>query len=245
MLAVLAACACSSSSSSEGGSSGDTTTTSSSTTEPATTAPATDASGSTTSTGVVTSADSSSSSGPSETTDSSSTGGSTGTPTAGIAFETTLGTIVFELDEVAAPITSANFLEYVEGGFFDGTDGNGATIFHRVVPGFVIQGGGFTEALQQKATLPPIDNESGNGLANVRGAISMARTPDPDSATSQFFINLIDNDFLDDPPGYAVFGSVVEGMEVVDAMAAVATATMGPLENVPIEPIVVLSVTVQ
>lgn len=152
---------------------------------------------------------------------------------------------MFELDEVAAPITSANFLEYVEGGFFDGTDGNGATIFHRVVPGFVIQGGGFTEALQQKATLPPIDNESGNGLANVRGAISMARTPDPDSATSQFFINLIDNDFLDDPPGYAVFGSVVEGMEVVDAMAAVATATMGPLENVPIEPIVVLSVTVQ
>jgi peptidyl-prolyl cis-trans isomerase A (cyclophilin A) len=174
---------------------------------------------------------------------SSSSGESTGA--AGpprVSFETTLGTIVFELDEVAAPITTANFLTYVDGGFFDGTDGNGATIFHRVVPGFVVQGGGLTEDLQTKNTLPPIQNESGNGLTNVRGAISMARTDDPDSATCQFFINLVDNDFLDQPPGYAVFGAVVEGMDVVDAMAAVKTTSMGQFDDVPVEPIVVLAV---
>jgi peptidyl-prolyl cis-trans isomerase A (cyclophilin A) len=159
-----------------------------------------------------------------------------------VSFETTLGTIVFELDPVAAPITTENFLTYVDGGFFDGTDGNGATIFHRVVPGFVVQGGGLTEDLETKNTLPPITNESGNGLTNVRGAISMARTNDPNSATCQFFINLVDNDFLDDPPGYAVFGAVVEGMDVVDAMAGVRTTTMGQFEDVPVTPIVVTAV---
>lgn len=175
-----------------------------------------------------------------DSSSSSESTGAAGPPR--VSFETTLGTIVFELDEVAAPITTANFLTYVDGGFFDGTDGNGATVFHRVVPGFVVQGGGLTEDLQTKNTLPPIDNESGNGLTNVRGAISMARTKDPDSATCQFFINLLDNDFLDDPPGYAVFGAVVEGMDVVDAMATVQTMTMGQLDDVPVEPIVVLVV---
>lgn len=186
--------------------------------------------------------ESTTSTGEPDTGDSSSseTTGAAGPPR--VSFETTLGTIVFELDEVAAPITSENFLTYVDGGFFDGTDGNGATIFHRVVPGFVVQGGGLTEDLQTKNTLPPITNESGNGLFNVRGAISMARTMDANSATCQFFINLVDNDFLDDPPGYAVFGSVVEGMDVVDAMAGVRTTTMGQFNDVPVEPIVVIAV---
>lgn len=178
---------------------------------------------------------------PDSSTDTSSeTTGPAGPPR--VSFETTLGTVVFELDPDAAPITTENFLTYVDGGFFDGSDGNGATIFHRVVPGFVVQGGGLTEDLETKNTLPPITNESGNGLTNVRGAISMARTNDPNSATCQFFINLVDNDFLDDPPGYAVFGAVVEGMEVVDAMAGVRTTTMGQFEDVPVEPIVVLAV---
>jgi peptidyl-prolyl cis-trans isomerase A (cyclophilin A) len=121
----------------------------------------------------------------------------------------------------------------------------GATTFHRVIPGFVIQGGGLTETLQTKATMAPIVNEFGNGLLNARGTISMARTTDPDSATSQFFINLVDNGGLDVPPGYAVFGEVVEGMEVVDAIAAVPTTTMGPYEDVPVDPISVTSAMVQ
>ncbi len=112
--------------------------------------------------------------------ESGSTGGSGGTQ---VEFQTTLGTFVVELDEVAAPVTSANFLAYVDAGFFDGSDGLGATIVHRIVPGFVIQGGGLTESLQTKDTMAPIVNEFGNGLLNVRGAISMARTNDPDSAT--------------------------------------------------------------
>lgn len=225
-----------------GDSSGDDT---SGTTTSTSTATATDSTSDGTS-GGTTGSDSSSttsldSTGADSSTDATESTGPAGPPQ--VAFETTLGTIVLELDPVAAPITTANFLTYVDGGFFEGADGNGATIFHRVIPGFVVQGGGFTEALEQKATLPPIVNESGNGLLNVRGAISMARTDDPDSATSQFFLNLVDNDFLDDPPGYAVFGSVIDGMEVVDAIAAVATTTMGQYEDVPVEPIVVLSVT--
>lgn len=158
-----------------------------------------------------------------------------------VVFETTLGTIVIELDETAAPITTGNFLAYVDSGFFDGSDGLGATVFHRVIPGFVIQGGGLTEALVTKATMPPIVNESGNGLLNTRGTISMARTNDPDSATSQFFLNLVDNPFLDDPPGYAVFGTIVSGLEVMDAIAAVAVDP----EDVPLEPVTILSATVQ
>ena len=160
-----------------------------------------------------------------------------------VQFETTLGTIVFELDETAAPITSANFLAYVDSGFFDGSDGLGPTIVHRIVPGFVIQGGGLTEDLDTKATMPAIVNESGNGLSNVRGAISMARTTDPNSATSQFFVNLVDNPSLDEGDGYAVFGGVVEGMDVVDAIAEVETETVGQYEGVPLVPIVVMSAT--
>ncbi len=173
----------------------------------------------------------------------SSGGSTTGDDSNLVQFETTLGTIVFELDPVAAPITSENFLAYVDSGFFDGSDGMGSTIFHRVIPGFVIQGGGLTEELDTKATMPPIVNESGNGLTNVRGSISMARTMDPNSATSQFFVNLVDNPGLDDGDGYAVFGAVVEGMDVVDAIAEVETASMGPYDDVPVEPIVVTAVT--
>ncbi|MCA9708909.1 MAG: peptidylprolyl isomerase [Myxococcales bacterium] len=155
--------------------------------------------------------------------------------------ETTLGAMVIELDEEAAPITTANFLAHVDAGFYDGTDGQGATIFHRVIDGFVAQGGGFTEAQVQKPTMAPIVNESGNGLTNVRGSIAMARTMDPDSATSQFYFNLVDNPFLDDPPGYAVFGQIVEGLEVMDALGAVATDGA----DVPIEPVIILSTTVE
>lgn len=177
----------------------------------------------------------------SETTAASTTGGGA----TQVVFDTTLGTIVIELDETLAPITSANFIAYVEAGFYDGSDGMGATTFHRVIPGFVIQGGGLTDTLQTKATMPPIVNEFGNGLTNLRGTISMARTTDPDSATSQFFINLVDNAGLDTPPGYAVFGEVVEGMDVVDAIAAVPTTTMGPYDDVPVDAISVTSATVQ
>lgn len=161
-----------------------------------------------------------------------------------VIMETNLGTMVIELDEEAAPVTSANFLAYVNAGFYDGTDGMGATTFHRVVPGFVIQGGGLTQELGTKTTMDPIVNESGNGLLNTRGTLSMARTADPDSATSQFFVNLVDNDFLDKPPGYAVFAEVVEGMDVVDAIAAVATTDMPPYEDVPVDPVIIMSVTV-
>lgn len=158
-------------------------------------------------------------------------------------FETTLGVFVVELDDVAAPITVANFLTYLDGGFYDGIDGQGATVFHRVVPEFVVQGGGLTEALETKNTLPPIVNESGNGLTNVRGTIAMARTDQPDTATSQFFVNLVDNTFLDAPPGYAVFGQVITGMDVIDAMADAPTQTVGDFMDVPVDPIVVLSAT--
>lgn len=137
--------------------------------------------------------------------------------------ETTLGAFVIDLDEELAPVTVANFLTYVDEGFYDGDDDLGATVFHRVIDGFVVQGGGYTVDGSQKATHDPIVNESGNGLENLRGTVAMARTSDPDSATSQFYVNLVDNGFLDDPPGYAVFGEVVEGMEVFDAMAGVAT----------------------
>lgn len=149
---------------------------------------------------------------------------------------TSKGTIVVELDREKAPITVSNFLRYVEDGFYDGT------IFHRVVPDFVIQGGGFTPDLTRKDTRPPIINESNNGLSNLRGTIAMARTNDPDSATSQFYINLVDNTSLDyapDRPGYAVFGRVIEGMDVVDAIAAVETTTRNGFNDVPVENIVI------
>ena len=160
------------------------------------------------------------------------------------SIETSLGTITLELDGGKAPATVENFAQYARDGHYDGT------IFHRVIAGFMIQGGGFTKSMDQKPTRAPIRNEAMNGLKNVRGTIAMARTSVVDSATSQFFINLVDNDFLDfsSPTpqgfGYAVFGKVVDGMEVVDAIAKVKTGFNGPHQNVPEEPVVIRKVTV-
>jgi peptidyl-prolyl cis-trans isomerase A (cyclophilin A) len=152
---------------------------------------------------------------------------------------TTMGTIAIQLFADESPIGTANFLAYVDAQFYDGT------IFHRVIPGFVIQGGGLTEGMTQKATQAPIQNEAGNGLKNTRGTVAWARTSAIDSATSQFFVNLVDNDFLDHVDdtqtgfGYAVFGEVVAGMDVVDAIAAVATHTVGQYQDVPVTAVVV------
>jgi cyclophilin family peptidyl-prolyl cis-trans isomerase len=157
-----------------------------------------------------------------------------------VVLDTTAGPIIIELDAARAPISTENFLKYVDAGFYDGL------IFHRVIPGFMIQGGGFDEQLREKSEgmRPPIRNESGRGLSNQRGTIAMARTNDPNSATSQFFINLVDNANLDDyGGGYAVFGKVVAGLDAVDAIARVPTgrknSSMGPLENVPLKPVVI------
>lgn len=159
-----------------------------------------------------------------------------------VKLETSMGDIVIELNEEAAPVTVKNFLTYVEEGFFDGT------IFHRVIKDFMIQGGGFTAQMQQKQPHAPIVNEASNGLKNVRGSIAMARTPDPDSATAQFFINHKNNDSLNyienRNPGYAVFGRTVEGMDVVDAIAAVKTTTRMGMPDVPVEPVVIKSAKV-
>ena len=159
--------------------------------------------------------------------------------------ETTMGTITLVLDAEKAPLTVANFAQYAKDGHYDGT------IFHRVIDGFMIQGGGFTRDMNQKPTREPIRNEAMNGLKNKRGTIAMARTMVVDSATSQFFINLVDNDFLDftSPTpqgfGYAVFGSVTDGMEVVDRIAKVKTGNAGPHQNVPEEAVVIKKVTVE
>lgn len=156
-----------------------------------------------------------------------------------IRFETTLGNFTIELFEKEAPLTVANFLKYIDDGFFDGT------IFHRIVPGFVIQGGGFTEDMSQKKTRAPIKNEADNGLKNERGSLSMARTNDINSATSQFFVNLKDNEFLDHQRGnfgYAVFARVTEGLDVVDRIAAVKTGRRGHFDDVPAEAVVMTSV---
>jgi cyclophilin family peptidyl-prolyl cis-trans isomerase len=156
-----------------------------------------------------------------------------------LRFETTLGDFTVELFDKEAPRTVANFLKYVEDQFFDGT------IFHRVVPGFVIQGGGMEPGPTQKPTRPPIQNEATNGLENLRGTLSMARTNDIHSATSQFFVNLADNDFLDHRPGnygYAVFGRVTEGMDVIDKIAAVATGRRRGFDDCPLEDVVIRSV---
>jgi peptidyl-prolyl cis-trans isomerase A (cyclophilin A) len=157
-----------------------------------------------------------------------------------VVMETSKGTIKIELDADKAPITVKNFLAYVDSKFFDGT------IFHRVIPGFMIQGGGFQANMNEKSTRPPIQNESSNGLLNARGTLAMARTGDPHSATAQFFINHVNNTVLDkansrDGWGYAVFGKVIEGMDVVDAIAKVPTTTKGMYENVPAEPVVIKS----
>ena len=161
-----------------------------------------------------------------------------------VTIETSMGTITAELDDVKAPVTVKNFISYVTSGHYNGT------IFHRVIDGFMIQGGGFTKDMVQKDTQAPIRNEAANGLKNARGTLAMARTMVVDSATSQFFINLVDNDFLNyrgpDPRmfGYAVFGKVTAGMDVVDKIAKVKTGFAGPHQDVPVEPVVITKVTV-
>lgn len=149
-----------------------------------------------------------------------------------VVLETSLGSIEIELDAEKAPVSAANFLAYVDAGHYDGT------IFHRVIPDFMIQGGGFEPSMTQKPTKAPIQNEAKNGLTNQRGTVAMARTSVVDSATSQFFVNLKDNDFLNHSGrdyGYAVFGRVTSGMDVVDKIAAVKTANRGGHQNVPVD----------
>ncbi len=156
-----------------------------------------------------------------------------------VEMDTNLGNVVFELDEAKAPITVENFKNYVDDGFYDGLT------FHRVIDGFMVQGGGFDVDMKQKKPAAPIKIESDNGLKNVRGSIAMARTMDPNSATSQFFINTQDNTFLDYPGqdgyGYTVFGKVVEGMNVIDKMEKVKTTSKGVHQDVPAKPIVIKS----
>ena len=155
-----------------------------------------------------------------------------------VLMETSKGNIELALDADKAPVTVANFLRYVDEGFYDGT------VFHRVISGFMIQGGGMTEDMQKKPTHEPIKNEADNGLSNKRGTIAMARTSDPNSATSQFFINHKDNPNLDFPNygGYAVFGKVIKGMDVVDAIAATPTGIKAGRRDVPVETIFIKSV---
>ena len=156
-----------------------------------------------------------------------------------VTFETTLGPIVIELFEEDAPITTKNFLDYANSGFYDGT------LFHRVKPGFVIQGGGLEPGMQNKSGNPPIENEANNGQKNLKWSLSMARTSDPHSATSQFFINLENNPNLDhtsETPqgwGYAVFGTVIDGFETVEAIASVTTGSVGNHQDVPLEDITI------
>lgn len=156
-----------------------------------------------------------------------------------ILFETSLGDFKIEFHPKEAPVSVANFQKYIDEGHFEGT------VFHRIVPGFVIQGGGFTEDMTQKKTNPPIKNEADNGLKNKRGSLSMARTNDVNSATSQFFVNLKDNDFLDHSRGnfgYAVFAHVVEGMDVIEKIAAVETGRRKGMDDVPLEAVVIKGV---
>lgn len=161
-----------------------------------------------------------------------------------ILFETTLGNITLELFETDAPETSANFKQYAEDGFYDGT------IFHRVIDGFMIQGGGFEPGMAEKDTRAPIKNEASNGLANNRGTIAMARTMDPHSATAQFFINVTDNDFLNfrsetsDGFGYCVFGRVYDGIETVDAIKVVATTHRAGHSDVPIDDVLITKASI-
>lgn len=161
-----------------------------------------------------------------------------------IEMKTSKGNLTIELYQQEAPKTVENFLSYVKSGHFDGT------IFHRVIPGFMVQGGGFTPDMSQKEVGDPIQNEADNGMKNTRGTLAMARTGNPHSATAQFFINTVDNSFLDHTGknprgwGYAVFGEVVDGMDVVDEIVKVPTANKGGHQNVPTEPVVIESVTV-
>jgi len=155
-----------------------------------------------------------------------------------VLMQTSMGNLVITLFPEKAPITVANFLAYVDDGFYDNS------IFHRVIPGFVIQGGGFDPSMRQKQTNSPIVNESNNGLANRRGTLSMARTPNPDSATTQFFINLENNASLNasfNKPGYAVFGEVTEGLAIIDMISRVRTGTVQQHRDVPLDPVLILS----
>ncbi|WP_348650924.1 peptidylprolyl isomerase [Parendozoicomonas sp. Alg238-R29] len=159
-----------------------------------------------------------------------------------VVMDTSMGKIEIALNQEKAPITVKNFLDYTNSGFYNDT------IFHRVIKGFMIQGGGFNKDMSQKATRDPISNESTNGLSNRRGTIAMARTNVPDSATSQFFINLVDNNFLDgsnSKPGYAVFGKVISGMDVVDKISDVRTGQRGMHGDVPKESVIIKSVSVK
>jgi cyclophilin family peptidyl-prolyl cis-trans isomerase len=159
-----------------------------------------------------------------------------------VTISTSMGNIKIELDAQKAPITTKNFLDYVADGYYDGL------IFHRVIPGFMIQGGGMDSQMKQKGTKSPIKNEAANGLKNKNGSVAMARTNVVDSATAQFFINVKDNDFLDhrstsaDGFGYAVFGQVIEGMEVVQKIEKVKTRNSGMHQDVPVDPVVIKSV---
>ncbi len=161
-----------------------------------------------------------------------------------VKLETNHGNIIIELNSEKAPKTVDNFLSYVEAGFYNGT------IFHRVIKDFMIQGGGFTEEFKQKEVNSPIKNEANNGLSNERGSVAMARTGDPHSATAQFFINTVDNNFLDfrgeNGPawGYAVFGKVIEGMDVVDKIREVSTGSKGPHQDVPSDDVIIVSASV-
>ncbi len=158
-----------------------------------------------------------------------------------ILFSTSHGEFRVELFNDDAPVSAKNFLDYAESGHFDGT------IFHRVIPNFMLQGGGFMPDMQQKQTQAPIKNEADHGLKNERGTLSMARTSDVNSATSQFFVNLVDNAFLDHGGrdfGYAVFGRIADGMDVIDKIAAVATGNKGGHQDVPLEPVIVESAKV-
>jgi cyclophilin family peptidyl-prolyl cis-trans isomerase len=161
-----------------------------------------------------------------------------------VVIHTSMGDIAARLDSRAAPLTVKNFLAYARSGFYNGT------VFHRVINGFMIQGGGMTEDMAAKKTLPPIPNEARGGLTNKRGTLAMARTSDPHSATSQFFINLVDNDFLDaanaqDRWGYTVFGRVTKGMDVVDRISRVRTGYRRGHNDVPVTPVTILSVEVK
>ena len=165
-------------------------------------------------------------------------------PAENILMTTTVGPMTLELDADKAPKTVENFLSYVSSGFYDGT------IFHRVINNFMVQGGGFTADMEQKATQAPIENEANNGLKNAQGTIAMARTQDPHSATAQFFINVQDNDFLNHTGenmqgwGYAVFGKVTEGEDVLDKIRCVQTCSQAGHQDVPVEPIIIDSVTI-
>lgn len=161
-----------------------------------------------------------------------------------VRLATSAGDIVVELDAAKAPKTVDNFVQYVKAGHYDGT------IFHRVIPGFMVQGGGMKPDLKEKPTRKPIALESRNGLSNARGTLAMARTMVPDSATAQFFINVADNSFLDQPNardgnGYAVFGRVTAGMDVVDKIVATPTTSSGPHQNVPVTPVIIRKATLE